>query len=192
MDRRSFLKLLGVAGAAVVAPELVVEPRRKFWQVSRAAPVDVGAAMRAYATLDSIPTHYFEDRNTGLLRRQLLTNPPVKQLSYDDGLTWWTEPIISPNTLRQSMQLDLDDLSDQRVADTIDKFREVMAGAIDDDLSAMEQNIVKQLTDYPGRAPCSVCGRLTGGCCTRKRPVFRAEIKIDGLDLSRTFGRRHG
>ena len=38
-NRRSFLQLLGLAAGAIIIPELVVEPRRKIWQVSRSAPV---------------------------------------------------------------------------------------------------------------------------------------------------------
>jgi len=55
MDRRSFLKLLGVAGTGLVVPELV-EPRRKLWQVSRAAPV-IGARLPTIITLPApMPT----------------------------------------------------------------------------------------------------------------------------------------
>lgn len=39
LTRRGFLAALGVGVAAIVVPELVVEPRRRFWQVSRSAPV---------------------------------------------------------------------------------------------------------------------------------------------------------
>lgn len=121
IDRRSFLKLLGVAGAAVVVPELIVEPRRRIWQVSRAAPVDVGAAMRAYATLDSIPVQYFEDRD-------ILVAELIKP---------------NPFMFKQSIELDLDALDgDPHFRMTIDKFREVMASAIDDAL-------IEQLVNYP-------------------------------------------
>lgn len=37
--RRSFLSALGIGAAAIVVPELVLEPRRRFWQVGRNAPV---------------------------------------------------------------------------------------------------------------------------------------------------------
>lgn len=39
LTRRHFLSALGVGAAAIVVPELVLEPRRRFWQVSRNAPV---------------------------------------------------------------------------------------------------------------------------------------------------------
>lgn len=43
MDRRGFLKLLGLAvavgTAGLVAPALIEEPRRRIWQVGRNAPV---------------------------------------------------------------------------------------------------------------------------------------------------------
>lgn len=39
IGRRSFLAALGVGAAAIVVPELVIEPRRRVWQVPRNAPV---------------------------------------------------------------------------------------------------------------------------------------------------------
>lgn len=38
MNRRGFLKLLGIGAAAAVAPAIIL-PERKIWQVSRNAPV---------------------------------------------------------------------------------------------------------------------------------------------------------
>lgn len=44
LTRRGFLAALGIgAAAAVVVPELVLEPRRRFWQVSRNAPIRIGS-----------------------------------------------------------------------------------------------------------------------------------------------------
>lgn len=40
VSRRSILAALGMGAAAVVVPELVLEPRRRFWQVARNAPFE--------------------------------------------------------------------------------------------------------------------------------------------------------
>lgn len=39
LSRRGFMSALAVGASAIVVPELVLEPRRRFWQVSRNAPV---------------------------------------------------------------------------------------------------------------------------------------------------------
>lgn len=46
MNRRSFLKLLGLGAAAtaagVIVPEVIAKPERRFWQVPRTGPFKLG------------------------------------------------------------------------------------------------------------------------------------------------------
>jgi hypothetical protein len=61
MNRRAFLKLLGIAAGGLVVHELV-EPRRKIWQVSRAAPVyEISIDVAANSDESSVFATYIDE-----------------------------------------------------------------------------------------------------------------------------------
>jgi hypothetical protein len=62
MNRRDFLKLLGIGAATtaagIVLPEAIVEPRRRLWQVGRNAPV---SGLRYRMAIEGFPGEYAFD-----------------------------------------------------------------------------------------------------------------------------------
>jgi hypothetical protein len=49
MNRRDFLKLIGIGSAVAAVPELIAEPVRRIWQVSSNAPVGSRIERVSYA-----------------------------------------------------------------------------------------------------------------------------------------------
>jgi hypothetical protein len=80
MNRRTFLRLLGIGAAAtasgIIVPELIAKPERRFWQVGMGAPVGPRFDMFTERTRDGID-------------RQSLNDTTLFQINADGYPLWY-------------------------------------------------------------------------------------------------------